>query len=68
MKKCRCCGVEIVNGVNGCQLTGDICFPCRGGAPDYSKLPPSTLNTFMVTEDDLNSLEGRCLDMGEPID
>ena len=29
MKKCRKCGCEIVNGVNGCTMAGDICFSCK---------------------------------------
>ena len=29
MKKCRCCGVEIVNGENGCMMAGDVCFDCK---------------------------------------
>lgn len=29
VKRCRLCGDEIVNGVNGCSLAGDICFSCR---------------------------------------
>ena len=35
MKHCRKCGCEIVNGMNGCQLLGDICFDCNGGRPKY---------------------------------
>lgn len=29
MKKCKCCGVEIVNGENGCAMAGNVCFQCR---------------------------------------
>ena len=29
VKRCRRCGAEIVNGVNGCSLAGDVCFSCR---------------------------------------
>lgn len=65
MKICRKCGCEIINGVNGCQFTGDICFPCRGGAPDYSKLPKVQPETSFEEAD---YWEGLCLSMGEPVD
>lgn len=29
MKICRQCGVEIINGENGCAMAGDICFTCK---------------------------------------
>lgn len=38
MKFCEKCGVEIINGVNGCQFTGYKCFDCFE-RPDYSRAP-----------------------------
>lgn len=29
MKICKQCGAEIINGVNGCVMAGDVCFSCR---------------------------------------
>lgn len=61
MKVCDKCGIEIINGVNGCMLTGNVCFTCRGGAPRYyDKLAAPT-----YTDEMIDALESRCLDMGE---
>lgn len=65
MKVCRECGVEIINGINGCQITGDICFKCRGGFPDYSKLPKVEP---VSTWEEADYWESMCLSMGEPVD
>ena len=65
MKKCRVCGVEIINGKNGCQITGDICFDCRGGPPDYSNLPKVE---SVSTWEEADYWESMCLSMGEPVD
>jgi len=64
MKVCRVCGVEIVNGQNGCQIMGDICFDC-GGRPDYSKLPKLEP---VSTVEEADFWEAMCLSMGEPVD
>ena len=63
MKICRNCGVEIINGQNGCQLMGDICFTC-GGAPNYNNCPPRRLYNEM-TWDEVDALENLCIDDGE---
>ena len=65
MKVCRVCGVEIINGRNGCQITGDICFDCRGGPPDYSNLPKVEP---VSTLEEADYWESMCLSMGEPVD
>ena len=39
MKICKICGREIVNGVNGCAMAGDVCFDCK---PWRMKLIPAT--------------------------
>ena len=64
MKVCRVCGVEIINGQNGCQIMGDICFDC-GGRPDYSKLPKLEP---VSTVEEADFWEAMCLSMGEPVD
>lgn len=38
MKICRICGAEIVNGVNGCTMAGNVCFNCK---PWNMKLIPA---------------------------
>ena len=37
MKTCQKCGIEIINGKNGCMFLGNICFDCNGGLPNYPK-------------------------------
>ena len=63
MKICKLCGVEIINGENGCTMAGDICFKCKPWKMD--KIVPATL---WISPDEvyerLNYAEGRCLDMG----
>lgn len=61
MKVCRVCGVEIINGENGCQLMGDICYKC-GGQPDYSHCPPRKLYDEL-TWDEVDHLEAMCLNI-----
>lgn len=60
MKTCRVCGSEIVDGVNGCQLMGDICFDC-GGRPVY---PAPRRVDYPEEIEYLDWLEDRCLSMG----
>ena len=59
MKICRQCGCEIINGENGCQFMGDICFDC-GGRPNYNRNPPMRQCDEM-TWDEVDTLEGMCL-------
>ena len=61
MKTCRKCGCEIVNGQNGCQLLGDICFDCNGGYPHY---PPPVRINYPESMDYLDWIEDKCLSMG----
>lgn len=61
MKTCRKCGVEIVNGQNGCQLLGDICFDCNGGHPVY---PAPRKIDYPEEMDYLDWIEDQCLSMG----
>lgn len=60
MKKCIKCGVEIVNGQNGCQLL-DVCFCCNGGRPVY---PAPRKIDYPESMDYLNWIEDKCLSMG----
>lgn len=61
MKICRKCGAEIIDGMNGCQLTGDICFNCRGGRPVY---PAPRQVDYPETMEYLEWIEDQCLSMG----
>lgn len=58
MRTCEKYGTEIINGINGCQLM-KICFKCNGGFPDYSR--SQRRFNQVITWDDLDYLEGRCL-------
>lgn len=60
MKKCIKCGVEIVNGQNGCQLL-DVCFCCNGGHPVY---PAHRKIDYPEEMDYLDWIEDKCLSMG----
>lgn len=60
MKKCIRCGVEIVNGQNGCQLL-DVCFCCNGGHPVY---PAPRKIDYPESVDYLDWIEDKCLSMG----
>lgn len=51
MKICEKCGIEIINGVNGCMLNGNICDNCSGFKPDY-KITPANKNNY----DNYNSI------------
>ena len=64
MKICRECGTEIVDGENGCTMAGDVCFKCK---PWNMKFVPAT-NWGYPTEEDIDTLESRCLDMEEWVD
>ena len=64
MKHCYKCGCEIINGMNGCTLMAE-CFICHQGPPHY---PKPIAVAYLGTLEDLDSLEDRCLDMGEQVD
>ena len=57
VKKCKTCGCEIENGVNGCRMY-DECFNCH--PIKYNKVRSE--NTVQPSYDEMNWLEGRCLD------
>ena len=58
-KVCKICGVEIINGENGCAMAGDVCFSCK---PVRFDLAPPTRNDFGgMSWDAMDFLEGRCL-------
>lgn len=57
MRKCKTCGCEIENGVNGCRMY-DECFNCH--PIKYNKVRSE--NTVQPSYDEMNWLEGRCLD------
>lgn len=65
MRVCKKCGCPIVYGVNGAMFLGDICYTCNGGLPRY---PKPVVGTPTYSDADLDALEDRCLDMGEPVD
>ena len=56
MKKCIRCGIEIINGINGCEILNE-CFTCHGGYPKYT--PASKRETY--SWDELDALEDRCI-------
>jgi len=57
MKCCSKCGVEIINGENGCALM-DICFDCNGGYPKYA---PATKRGLLGNDDYFDYVEGCCI-------
>ena len=61
MKTCKKCGKEIINGVNGCMLAGDICFDCQPWDMKPTKSPRAVVYTY----EELCSLESLCIDDGE---
>lgn len=61
MKTCKKCGKEIINGVNGCMLAGDICFDCQPWDMKPAKSPRAVVYTY----EELCSLENLCIDDGE---
>lgn len=62
MKKyCPVCGTEIINGQNGASMYTN-CFTCKPinyGNNGYIK------SNVSITYDELNYLEGRCINDGE---
>jgi hypothetical protein len=56
-KMCRECGAEIVNGVNGCMLKGNICNACNPGL--YYLAPPRQGVSY--SESDGYALAGRVI-------
>ena len=63
MRTCKKCGCAILYGINGCMAL-DVCFACNGGHPRY----PAPVTKTGTDPADLDALEDRCLDMGEPVD
>lgn len=59
MKVCKVCGCKIFNGVNGCVLSGNICFECN---PVTYTNKPISLFGMVISDDDLDALENRCVD------
>ena len=57
MKTCVICGMEIINGVNGCMIMNE-CFDCHGGYPKYPA-PRQMIETISWSE--LDALEDRCV-------
>ena len=60
MKKCPICGVEIINGVNGCSMY-ETCTTCK---PIY--YPRAVTKQGHITSwSDLDENENRCLGKSE---
>ena len=63
MKICDKCGIEIINGVNGCMLNGDICDNCSGFKPDFKIVPGSKHNYECYNSNDYdNYIDGLIAD------
>lgn len=57
MKICEKCGVEIINGVNGCMMMGNICDKC-GDWPNYGPSGVAAPRRYTDIPDDyLNYIE-----------
>lgn len=61
-RKCEKCGMPIIDGLNGCQDAGNICFSCKPFHPCTAPAHRPAPN-----EEEIDFMEGRCLDMGGPM-
>lgn len=61
MKICKKCGIEIINGVNGSMIMGNICHDC-GDRPVYYTRPRRAYEEGRnMTWDELDILEDKCV-------